>query len=459
MADVAVRPARGGLAWLQRGSTAGWLIGLVVVMCCIGVVMVGSASSVISMSYYGSPWSIFFKEVMWVVLGLGAFAVFCRVDYHALRKFAPLLVMGSFVLLVIVMVPGLGMASGGSSRWIGFGSFGIQPSEFTKLALALYGADIIAKRQEAGSSMRHSLAPVVLLTTGAALLVLAQPDMGTAMVLIVILLALVFAAGARFSSVLKGVGIVVALGTVAAIAMPYRRDRLLSFINPGAKSSGSGYQVVQSLIGMGSGHFFGLGLGNSREKWGLLPNAHTDFIFSVVGEELGLVGAIAVIVLVGAFAMKGWRAAEDATDRFGTLLAVALVAWISAEAVINIGAVIGVLPVTGIPLPFISFGGSSMLITMTAAGILVSIARRRPDPRGDRRVARKAKSRSPRPSAKSSAQTRARRRPATSTSVARRPTTRPSARPTPRRRPAATPTRSAARRPAPAARSSNARPR
>ena len=307
--------------------------------------------------------------------------------------------------------------------------------------------------------MRHSLAPVVLLTTGAALLVLAQPDMGTAMVLIVILLALVFAAGARFSSVLKGVGIVVALGTVAAIAMPYRRDRLLSFINPGAKSSGSGYQVVQSLIGMGSGHFFGLGLGNSREKWGLLPNAHTDFIFSVVGEELGLVGAIAVIVLVGAFAMKGWRAAEDATDRFGTLLAVALVAWISAEAVINIGAVIGVLPVTGIPLPFISFGGSSMLITMTAAGILVSIARRRPDPRGDRRVARKAKSRSPRPSAKSSAQTRARRRPATSTSVARRPTTRPSARPTPRRRPAATPTRSAARRPAPAARSSNARPR
>lgn len=397
MTDVKSARSRYGLGWLQRGSTAGWLIGLVVVLSSIGVVMVGSASSVISMSYYGSPWSIFLKEVLWVVVGLGAFTCFCKLDYHRLRRVAPLLALASFVLLVIVMVPGLGMSSGGSSRWIGFGSIGLQPSEFAKLALALYGADIIAKRQEAGSSVRHSLAPVVLLMSGAALMVLAQPDMGTAMVLIVILLALVFAAGARLSSVLRGCGAVVVLCVAAAIAQPYRRDRLLSFINPGAKSSGSGYQVVQSLIGLGSGHIFGLGLGNSREKWGLLPNAHTDFIFSVIGEELGLVGAVAVIVLIGAFAVKGWRAAEEATDRFGMLLAAALVAWIAAEAVINIGAVIGVLPVTGIPLPFISFGGSSMIITMIAAGILVNIARRRPSPEKAR--AAKAKQRNSRPPA------------------------------------------------------------
>jgi len=358
-----------------RISTATWLIGLVVVLCAIGVVMVGSASSVISMSLYGTPWSIFFKDLVWVVAGIIVFIVAIKVDYHRWRRLAPLVVIATMALLVVVLVPGIGVSSGGSSRWVGFGQLRLQPSELMKLALALFGADILARRIEKRTPLRQLVMPLLLLAGASVGLVVIQPDLGTAMVLMVITLSLLFASGIPRELLIKGVLGVTAFVTLAAVAMPYRRARLLSFINPGAKSSGSGYQVVQSLIGLGSGHLVGLGLGNSREKWGLLPNAHTDFIFSIIGEELGLAGCLLVLVLIGVFAMKGLRAAENAPDLFGNLLSVALVAWISAEAILNIGAVLGVLPVTGIPLPFISFGGSSLLITMAAAGMLVNVAR------------------------------------------------------------------------------------
>jgi cell division protein FtsW len=379
-------------------STATWLLILVAALCVVGVVMVGSASSVISISLYGSPWSIFFKEVMWMVLGVIVLMVSMRIDYHRWRRWAPVMLIAAMVLLVVVLAPGLGVTSGGSSRWIGFGQIRIQPSELMKLALALFGADLVAKRLDAGGSTRMIVGPLVIVAALAAGLVVVQPDLGTAIVLMVITLALLFASGISRSVLIKGIVGVTAAVFLLAIAMPYRRERLLSFINPGAKANGSGYQVVQSLIGMGSGHLLGLGLGNSREKWGLLPNAHTDFIFSVIGEELGLVGALTVIVLIGAFAMKCFKAAESAPDRFGQLLGTALAAWIVSEAIINIGAVLGVLPVTGIPLPFISFGGSSLLITMAAAGIMINIARQ-----GDRRVKRPRRSTSKRSGSSGSA--------------------------------------------------------
>jgi len=224
------------------------------------------------------------------------------------------------------------------------------------------------------------IGPLLLVAAAAAGLVVLQPDMGTALVLGCITFALIFASGVRMGPILKLLGVVSALALVVGIVEPYRRARLLSFLDPGAHASGSGYQVVQSLIGLGSGHLFGLGLGAGRQKWGYLPNAHTDFIFSVIGEELGLVGALCVLALLGAFAWFGLRAAARAPDRFGGLLAVAIVAWIAAETVINVGAVIGILPVTGIPLPFISFGGSSLVITMVATGILVNIARQERPP-------------------------------------------------------------------------------
>jgi cell division protein FtsW len=219
------------------------------------------------------------------------------------------------------------------------------------------------------------MGPLLMVTALAGVLILAQPDMGTAMVLSAIALTLLFASGIRLGPVMKILGLLAGVALVVAITSPYRRERLLSFVDPSAHGSSSGYQVVQSLIGLGSGHLFGLGLGSGQQQWGFLPNAHTDFIFSVIGEELGIVGAVLVLALLGAFIWFGIRTATRSVDRFGALLSLGLVAWVAAETLINVGAVVGVLPVTGIPLPFISFGGSSLDITMVAAGILINIAR------------------------------------------------------------------------------------
>jgi len=369
------RPTAGWVLAIRRIPTASILVGLVLVLCIVGLVMVGSASAVISLNLYGSPWAIFLREVLWMVVGLIALLATRRVDHRRWRKLAAPLLVVTFVLLLAVMVPGIGVHAGGSSRWIGFSQLRIQPSELMKLALAVFAADLIARREEAGGGYRMIIGPILLTAAAAGGLILLQPDMGTALVLGAITMALLFASGVPMKPVMKVLLSLAALGMVVGLVDPYRRARLLSFLDPGAHQSGSGYQVVQSLIGLGSGHLFGLGLGNGREKWGLLPNAHTDFIFSVIGEEVGLVGALAVLGLLGALAWFGLRAALRAPDRFGSLLAVGLVAWIAAETFVNVGAVIGLLPVTGIPLPFISYGGSSLVITMAAAGILISIAR------------------------------------------------------------------------------------
>jgi cell division protein FtsW len=355
--------------------TAKILLALVGCLCVFGVVMVGSASTVISLSIYGSPWGILAREIIWMLAGVGALVLASRVDYRRWRRLSPTLLLGTFGLLVVVLVPGLGVHAMGSSRWIGFGQLRLQPSELMKLALALFGADLVVRRSERGGPPRRTTGPLLLVALAAMVLIVVQPDMGTALVVGCITLGLLFASGVPLRPVAKVVVSIVLLAGLVALFSPYRRARVLSFLDPGAHSSGSGYQVVQSLIGLGSGHLVGLGLGSGRQKWGYLPNAHTDFIFSVVGEELGLIGCIAVLGLLGCLAWFGLRTAARAPDRFGGLLAVAVVTWITAESVINIGAVIGVLPVTGIPLPFISFGGSSLVITMAAAGILVNIAR------------------------------------------------------------------------------------
>jgi len=379
---------RGPAGWVvavRRLSTSTILMLIVGVLCVVGLVMVGSASAVISLNLYGSPWSILIREGMWMGLGVVALLFARRFEYRRWRRLCGPLLVVTFLLLLAVLVPGIGVHSGGSSRWIGFGQLRVQPSELMKLALALFGADLVARRTEQGADHRRIVGPLLLVAGAGGGLIILQPDMGTALVIGAITLALLFASGVPLGPLMKVLGALAGLAFVVGMVDPYRRARLLSFLNPGAHQSGSGYQVVQSLIGLGSGHLFGLGLGDSRQKWGLLPNAHTDFIFSVIGEELGLIGALFVLFLLGAFAWFGLRAAQRATERFGSLLAVALVAWIVSGTVINVGAVIGLLPVTGIPLPFISFGGSSLVITMLAAGILMNIARdeKRRAPRGD----------------------------------------------------------------------------
>jgi cell division protein FtsW len=345
-------------------------------LCVVGLVMVGSASSVVSISTYGTPWAILVREAMWMAIGLVALWLAVRVDLARLRRFSPALLVASLGLLLAVLVPGLGVHAMGSSRWIGFGQFRLQPSELMKLSLVLFAADLITRRLDEDSSDRRIMGPLLLATAAACVLILAQPDMGTAMVLGVVALVMLFVSGVRLGPVMKVMAALAGLALIVAVASPYRRARLLSFLNPSAHGSGSGYQVMQSLIGLGSGHYVGTGIGGGQVQWGFLPNAHTDFIFSVIGEQLGLLGALAVLGLLAGFVWLGLRAATHAPDRFGALLAIGLVAWVAAETVINVGAVVGVLPVTGIPLPFISFGGSSLVITLAGAGLLVNVARR-----------------------------------------------------------------------------------
>jgi cell division protein FtsW len=379
------RPARVVVA-LREMPTSTIILSLVVALCVLGTIMVGSASEVVSIQTYGSAWSILIRQCMWLALGTVAMVVTSRLDYRKWRRLARLFVIVAFCGLVLVLVPHLAVRATGASRWIGFGSFDIQPSEIMKLALAVFCADLVVRREEAGGGERTVIGPLLLVIAAAAGLVILQPDMGTTVVLGCIGLSILFASGVSLRPIAKVGAAVAALAVVVSLVDPYRRQRLLSFLNPGAHASGSGYQVVQSLIGIGSGHLFGVGLGNGSAKWGFLPNPHSDFVFSVIGQELGLAGAALVLVLLGALCWFGFRAATRAPDRFGGLLAVALVAWFGVETVINIGAVIGLLPVTGIPLPFISYGGSSLVLTMAGAGVLVSIARRERNA-DDRRLA------------------------------------------------------------------------
>ncbi len=359
---------------LARLPTATSLAVLVGILCVFGLIMVGSASPIISLGLYGSPWAILIRQAMWMGVGLGALLACSRVDYRRWRSIRGPLVIVTLALLVLVLVPHLGVTAGGSSRWIGFGELRLQPSELMKLAMAVFAADLLARRADRTADPKMVIVPVLTVLGISSVLILKQPDMGTALVLCCIAFGILFMGGVPMGPIVKVLLAFGALALVVGLADPYRRDRILSFLNPGANKSGSGYQVWQSLIGLGSGHLFGLGLGGGRQKWGLLPNAHTDFIFSVVGEELGLIGAVLVLALFFAVAWFGFRAATRAPDRFGSLLAVGVTIWITSQAVINIGAVVGVLPVTGIPLPFISFGGSSLVVTMAAVGILLNIA-------------------------------------------------------------------------------------
>jgi cell division protein FtsW len=358
----------------ERISTKNALLLLVCSLCGIGLVMVLSASAYTSLVDYGSVWTIFIRQVLWMALGVIALYATARWRYDRWRRVRILLLVGTLLLLTAVLVPGIGVSAGGSARWLGFGELRIQPSELMKLALAVFGADLLARRADRVHETGAVVMPLLVVLGIAGILVLKQPDMGTALVLCCIALSLLYAGGVPLRPVLKVLVGVALLGLILGLAEPYRRARLLSFVNPFAHAQGSGYQVVQSLVGLGSGRLWGLGLAGGREKWGLLPNAHTDFIFSVIGEQAGLIGALIVLGLFAALAWYGLRAAHRAPDRFGALLAVAATCWITSQAVINIGAVIGLLPVTGIPLPFISFGGSSLVITMMAAGVLINVA-------------------------------------------------------------------------------------
>ena len=353
-------------------------VGLLAVICTLnlfGLVMVLSASSVTALYEYGSSWYLFKRQLLWMALGLVAMVVVMRIDYHRWRRWATPALALSGVLLALVLVPGVGVEVNGASRWLGYGAVSLQPSELAKLTVLVFAADLLARRAAWMDDLRLTLVPVTVVFGTIALLVMAQPNLGTTLVLGAIVLSLLWVAGTPLIP-LTGLAAAGALAATAlALWAPYRRARVLAFLNPMADYQNGGYQNVQSLVGIASGGITGTGLGESRAKWGFLPEAHTDFIFAIIGEELGLIGALFLVSLFVALCVLGSRAALLAPDRFGMLIAAGVTVWFGVQAFINIGAVIGILPITGVPLPFVSYGGSSLLFSMIGAGLLLNVAR------------------------------------------------------------------------------------
>jgi cell division protein FtsW len=368
-------PRRAAPAKTVRPAHYLLLLGTVAVLNVVGVVMVLSASSVVSITTYGSAWYFFERQLIWTVLGVIGFALAAHIDYRRWRDWVTPLLFVTTTLLVLVLIPHFGIYVSGSRRWLGFGSWRFQPTELAKLALVVFGAHVLTRRERELHDWRATIRPILLVVALLGGLVFLEPDLDSTVLLGVIGLALLLVGGVRLHHLATITVGGLSIATIMAFAAPYRRARLLTFLHPTATASNGGYQIVQSLIALGSGGIGGVGLGSGRSKWLFLPNAHTDFIFSVIGEELGLVGCLVVLGLFVAFAVLGIRTARRAPDRFGMLLAAGITIWVVAQAAVNIGGVTGLLPVSGVPLPFVSFGGSALVFTMIGAGILANIAR------------------------------------------------------------------------------------
>ncbi|HEX8099281.1 MAG TPA: putative lipid II flippase FtsW [Actinomycetota bacterium] len=341
----------------------------------IGLVMVLSASSVTAFAEYGSSFLFFKRQLLYALLGTGGAIVASRVRHQLWQRISLPLVIGVLVLLALVLHPSIGVVAGGATRWLAFGPVSIQPSEAAKLVAVAATASILTRHLDHIEEPMRWIVPLVLVVGLMTVLILLQPDLGTAMVIGASIFLLLFVAGVRLwmlgaSAVFFGL-----VGTALVFGEGYRRTRLLSFFHPWADPRHTGYQVVQSLIALGSGRLVGVGLGASRQKWMYVPNAHTDFIFSILGEELGLLGELVVLALFGAFLYAGIRIALRAPDAFGRLLAAGITGWLGVQTLVNLGAVTGLLPITGVPLPFLSFGGSALVVSLTATGILFSIGR------------------------------------------------------------------------------------
>jgi cell division protein FtsW len=358
--------AKGGSYWL--------LVSLITILCLMGVVMVLSASSIVSLTSYGTPWHFFIRQWLWLLVGSLGFYGAARIDHTAWRRPARLFMYGTVGLLFLVLVPGFGMRAYGASRWIGTSTIQVQPSEIAKLAMVLFCADVLDRR--AGKrGWGYQAAPVLSVLGLLVVLVMAQPDMGTTLVLVVIVAVMLFTAGMPARSLAGLGGVFVVGGYVMAKAAPYRWRRMTAFLHPFKDAQNTGYQSVQALLALSHGHVLGDGIGSSIASYGYLPNAQTDFIFAVIGEETGLLGGFFISALFLTLTLVGVRVACRAPSRFAALTAAGITGWLVGQAVINIGAVVGLLPVTGVPLPFVSFGGSSLVIALFGAGILANIAK------------------------------------------------------------------------------------
>jgi cell division protein FtsW len=337
--------------------------------------MVASSSSVFSYQQNnGNSWALASRQLIFAAIGVFLMMAVSKMHVDSIRRWAPLFMVVIGALLVVVLL--IGTAVHGQKNWIDLGGpFRIQPSEYAKLAIVMWGADILDRKYHLLEQRNHLLFPVLPVSLAVLFLVLLQRDLGTAMVIMPILASLFYFVGApRKWFMLMGAA---GLGLIAAltIAAPYRIARFTSWLDPYADPQGTGFQVIHGQQALGSGGWWGVGLGGSREKWGTLPAAHTDFIYAVLGEELGIIGTMLVLIIFAAIAIVGLRIARGTNEAFIQIAALGIVVWIVTQALVNIGAVLGILPITGVTLPLVSYGGSSLIPTLVAMGILMAFAK------------------------------------------------------------------------------------
>jgi cell division protein FtsW len=359
----------------QRSPEETMLRTAVLCLVAFGAVMVYSASSGTSALEGGGNGAQYLQRyLISALLGFAAMAYFARHGMEAARRFTPLLLAVAFGGLLLVLVPGFGIEVNGARRWLGAGPLQVQPSELAKLGLVLYAAMLIAGRPKRANSL-IGVRPLLVMAAAMAALIGLEPDMGTAIVITGTLGALLVVAGVSPRHLLVLAGTLILVGTVFALLEPYRRARLTAFINPWADATGTGFQSVQAQIAIGSGGLFGVGIGESVQKLFYLPEAHTDMILAVIGEELGLLGIGTVLALYGMIAYAGLRTARRTKDLYAKLVAAGITSVIVIQATVNFFAVLGVMPLTGVPLPFISYGNSNLVVLLSGMGLLINVAR------------------------------------------------------------------------------------
>jgi len=359
----------------SRSNPDWWIISATLLLLGIGVIMVYSASAVLAYREMGDWYFYAKRQLFFAVLGILSMYVMINLDYWLWKKWAKLGLYLCFFLLILVLIPGVGLTRGGATSWLGVGAFSIQPSEFMKLAMIIFLAKLFSERQKEMITFRQGLIPPLTILGLALALIMLQPDLGTGTVLAGTVMLMIYTAGARLKHLLGLIlaGIVGFVGLV--LAAPYRIQRILAFLDPWQDPLGAGYQLIQSLYAIGPGGLMGLGLGMSRQKHLYVPEPHTDFIFAILAEELGFIGGATVLFLFLIILWRGFRIAITAPDLFGSFMAVGIVGMIAIQVIINIGVVTGMFPVTGITLPLLSSGGSSLTLTLTGLGILLNISR------------------------------------------------------------------------------------
>jgi len=361
---------------LRAGQPDYVILALVIALLVLGLITVYSASFALGQLEYNDVTYFVARQTVWAILGLAALLILMRTDYRTLRQVSPYLMAAAMVGLLAVLVPGIGAERNGATRWIALGPLPpVQPSEFAKLALIVYVSAWLTSHKREVKSFAMGFVPFVLLVGLVAGLVMLEPDMGTTLIIVLTMLTLFFVAGGSLTHLSALLPIGAVMGGFLILAGQYRLDRIFGFTSAEEDPSGRGFHILQLLIALGSGGIHGLGIGASRQKFFYVPGSHTDGIFAIIGEEMGFIGAVLVIALFAFLIYRGFRAVANARDDFGALLTVGVISWISYQTLINIGGITRSIPLTGVPLPFLSYGGSALAALLAGIGIVLSVSR------------------------------------------------------------------------------------